>query len=323
MSKTAYLFGEIHGSEAVCLKEFEIWKDFYARGFRHFFLESPYFYAQFLNLWMNSEDDLILDELWADNKGSAGNSDFDREFFIKTKLFCPKTVFHGTDIGHTYDSTGKRYLESVSPDSEEYRLALENIEQGRKYYEAWEKYSGEDYIEGNREKEMAENFIREFNSVNGDIVGFYGEAHIFSECVGNFGISENMCSMIKNHFGSKIQVVPELIKNLIEPLSSTEIELCEKKYSADYFGKVYTPFDETCDYIEIFRLNNPGNDFGGFSKKDNFILEMLYPCGISDGEVFVIDSLKDEKSVLIQIFICDSFSDEYGKITTEIDMEKK
>ena len=68
MTKTAYLFGEVHGSEAVCLKEFEIWKDFYARGFRHLFLEIPYFYAQFLNLWMNSEDDLILDELWADNK---------------------------------------------------------------------------------------------------------------------------------------------------------------------------------------------------------------------------------------------------------------
>lgn len=237
MSKTAYLFGEIHGSEAVCLKEFEIWKDFYDGGLRHLFLEIPYFEAQFLNLWIKSEDDFVLDELWIDNEGTAGNSVFDREFFIKIKLSCPKTVFHGTDIGHAYNTTGKRYLESVSPDSEEYRLALENIEQGRKYYEAWEKYSGEDYIEGNREKEMAENFIREFNSVNGDIVGFYGEAHVFSECVGNFGISENMCSMIKNHFGSKIQVVPELIKNLIKPLSATEIELCEKKIFCRLFWK--------------------------------------------------------------------------------------
>lgn len=323
MTKTAYLFGEIHGSEAVCLKEFEIWKEFYDGGLRHLFLEIPYFEAQFLNLWIKSEDDSILDELWIDNEGTAGNSVFDREFFIKIKLSCPKTVFHGTDIGHAYNTTGKRYLESILPDSEEYRLALENIEQGRKYYEAWKKTADEDYIDGNREKEMAKNFIREFDSVNGDIVGFYGEAHVFSECVGNFGISENMCSMIKNHFGSKIQVVPKLIKNLIEPLSATEIELCGKKYSADYFGKVYTPFDETCDYIEIFRLNNTENDFCGFAKKDNFIPEMLYPCGISDGEVFVIDSLKDEKSVLVQIFICDRFSDEYGKITTEIDMEKK
>ena len=42
MSKTAYLFGEIHGSEAVCLKEFEIWKEFYDGGLRHLFLEIPY-----------------------------------------------------------------------------------------------------------------------------------------------------------------------------------------------------------------------------------------------------------------------------------------
>ena len=155
MSKTAYFFGEIHGSEAVCLKEFEIWNDFYNRGFRHLFLEIPYFYAQFLNLWINSEDDLILDELWADNEETAGNSDFDKEFFIKTKLFCPKTVFHGTDIGHSYDTTGKRYLETVSPDSEEYRLASENAEQGRKYYEKWQEKCGESYFEGSREKAMA------------------------------------------------------------------------------------------------------------------------------------------------------------------------
>ena len=323
MSKTAYLFGEIHGSEAVCLKEFEIWKDFYGRGFRHLFLEIPYFNAQFLNLWINSEDDLILDELWADNKGAAGNSDFDREFFIKIKLFCPKTVFHGTDIGHTYDSTGKRYLESVSQDSEEYRLAFENAEQGRKYYEKWNEKCGESYFEGSREKAMTENFIREFDKANCDIVGFYGEAHILSEYGANLGISENMCSMLKKHYGEGIKIVPKLLKNLINPLSRTEIEIKSKKYEADYFGKIYTPYDETCEYIEIFRLKNFGNDFERFSKKENFIPEMIYPCNINDNDVFVIDSLKNGKSVMIQIFICDSFSEDYGKITTEIVLEEK
>ena len=62
---------------------------------------------------------------------------FDREFFIKIKLSCPKTVFHGTDIGHAYNTTGKRFLKTVSSDSEEYHFAAENIEQGKNFYEIW------------------------------------------------------------------------------------------------------------------------------------------------------------------------------------------
>ncbi|MBQ6876832.1 MAG: hypothetical protein IJO22_00320 [Oscillospiraceae bacterium] len=323
MTKTAYLFGEVHGSEAVCLKEFEIWNDFYSRGFRHLFLEIPYFEAQFLNLWIKSEDDSILDELWRDNKGTAGNSIFDRDFFIIIKLLCHETVFHGTDIGHAYDTTGERFLKTVFPDSEKYRLAADNIEQGRNYYKAWQENIDESYIEANREKSMAENFIREFDKVGCDVVGFYGEAHVFSEYVGNFGISENMCSLLKKHYCEEIKIVPELLKNLITPLSLTEIELNGKKYKAEYFGKVYTPFDESCEYIEIFRLKDTENDFSAFPKKENYIPEMLYPCSININDVFVINSLNNEKSVMVQIFICDGFSEEYGNMTTEINMEAK
>ena len=132
MTKTAYLFGEIHGSEIVNMKEFEIWENFYNSGLRHLFLEIPYFEAQFLNIWMESKDDSILNELWRDNEGTAGNSPFDHDFFAKIKLLCPKTIFHGTDIGHAYGTTGKRFLKTVSSDSEEYHFAAENIEQGKK-----------------------------------------------------------------------------------------------------------------------------------------------------------------------------------------------
>ncbi len=321
MTKTAYLFGEIHGSEIVNIKELEIWKNFYNCGLRHLFLEIPYFEAQFLNLWIKSEDDSVLDKLWIDNKGTAGNSVFDREFFIKIKISCPKTVFHGTDIGHAYNTTGKRYLESVLPDSEEYRLALENIEQGRKYYEAWQKNSDENYIEAKREKEMEKNFIREFDSVNGDIVGFYGEAHVFSEETGTFGIEENMCSKIKNHYAEKALFISELIKNKINPLYKTKIFLNGKNYDVSCFGDVYTPFDKDCEYIRFFKIENPENDFSKFSEKENYIPEALYPVSINNGDVFVIDSLKNGEKFLRQIFVCNGFSKEYGKITTEIDLE--
>lgn len=321
MTKTAYLLGEIHGSEAVCLKEFEIWKDFYNRGLRHLFLEIPYFEAQFLNLWIKSKDDSVLDELWIDNKGTAGNSVFDREFFIKIKLSCPKTIFHGTDIGHAYNTTGKRYLESILPDSEEYRLALENIEQGRKYYEAWKKTADEDYIEGDREKDMVKNFIREFDSVEGDILGIYGEAHVFSEENGNFGINCNMCERIKKHYGDNIHIESNLLKNLINPISRSKILIGGKNYGLSGFGKIFTPFDESCDYIEIYRVDNSGKDFDEYDRLNNFIPEALYPCALNKNDVFLINSIKNGECVLRQLFVCDDFSEEYGLITTEINIE--
>lgn len=321
MTKTAYLFGEIHGAEAVCQKEFEIWQDFYKRGFRHLFMELPYFYAGFLNMWIKSASDDILSELFSEK--TSGNSEFDRKFFKDIKAFCPETIFHGTDIGHAFNTTGKRYLETVSPDSEEYRIAAENIEQGQKYYRTWQNSANGEYsdMEGIREKAISENFIREFDSVCCDIVGFYGDAHVFSEETGTFGIEENMCSIIKKHYGDSIAIAPEFIKNLINPLFCTEIFINGNNYIAENFGKVYTPFDKTCEYIEIFRIADPEHDFERYIKKDNFIPQALYPCIINSNDVFLINSLKDNKIVLKQIFICDGFSEEYGKITTEISLE--
>lgn len=319
MDKKIYLYGEIHGSEIVNIKEFEIWKDFYNRGFRHLFMELQYFYAGLLNRWMKSETNEIPDILFASK--TVGNSDFDRIFFVKIKEYCPETVFHGTDIGHQFETIGTSYLNSLSPDSEEYRLTLENIEQGRKYYEAWQKNIDEDYIEANREKAMTENFIREFDSVNSDIVGFYGESHIFSEGSGTFGMDENMHSMIKKHYSDNTVIIADYIKNSLEPIYNSVINLHGKIYDASCFGDIYTPFDEECEYIRIFRINEPGSEFKNYPKKENFIPEALYPIYINEGDVFIIDSINGGETFLRQIFICNDFSEEYGKITTEIDSE--
>lgn len=320
MTKKIYLYGEIHGSEIVNKKELEIWNNFYSRGFRHIFMEISYFYAGFLNLWMQSENNDILDELFDGN--CSGNSEFDRNFFENIKEFCPETVFHGTDIGHFYSTHGKKFLETVSADSEQYRIAEENIEQGKNFYDTWKNVS-EDKAVIIREEAMVKNFIREFDSIDCDIAGFYGEAHIFSEGTGTFGIEENMLSKIKKHYGKSAEFITEFIKNGLEPIYKTQFDINGKSYSASCFGKIYTPFDEECEYIRIFRIDNPENDFKCYSEKENYIPEALYPIPIEDGNVFVIDSLKDENLLLRQYFICNGFSEEYGRITTEINVEVK
>lgn len=72
-----YLYGELHSNEEIIKKEFELWKDYYHNGgLRHLFLESPYYTAEYLNLWMQAEDDEILDEIYDDWEGSAAHNPY-------------------------------------------------------------------------------------------------------------------------------------------------------------------------------------------------------------------------------------------------------
>ena len=71
-------------------------------------------------------------------------------------------MFHGTDVGHTWESTGPRYLAYLEAngqkDTEEYKRTQENMEQGKRYYEikATDEASSVRY----REDRMVENFRR-------------------------------------------------------------------------------------------------------------------------------------------------------------------
>lgn len=176
-----YLYGEQHSNERILKEELRLWDQYYHEdGMRHLFIEDPYYTAEFLNLWMKAEDDSILDELFQDVEGTAVDSPQVKAFYQQIKAACPETVFHGTDVGHQYFSTGQRYLEYLEAhgqkDSEKYALAQENIEQGKCFYEGYEVESTEfwDY----RENKMVENFLREYDTVNGaGVMGIYGGAH--------------------------------------------------------------------------------------------------------------------------------------------------
>lgn len=134
-----YLYGEAHGVENILDQEFELWNEYYQnQGMRHLFIEFPYYTAEFLNLWMQSDSNEILDEIFSDLKGTAANTTANKEFYEKIKSQCPETIFHGTDVGHQYDTTGRRFLKYMQSnklvDSEQYVLTQEAIDQGRYYY---------------------------------------------------------------------------------------------------------------------------------------------------------------------------------------------
>jgi len=174
-SKKIYLYGEKHGVKKIMDKEFELWHEYYNnKNMRHLFVELPYYTAEFLNIWMKSDSDEILDELYNDWIGTALYNPYTKEFYKKIKSNCPETIFHGTDVGHQYDTTGQRFLkyleENNLKDSEKYRLAHEAVKQGKYYYE-----NSDDVY---RENKMVENFIREYDALNGEcMMGIYGNAH--------------------------------------------------------------------------------------------------------------------------------------------------
>lgn len=230
-----YLYGEEHASEAILEEEFELWNTYYHdNGMRDLFVELPYYSAEFLNLWMKSDTDDILEQLYQDWEGTAIHSQVVLDFYKQIKSECPETVFHGTDVGHQYQSTGERYLAYLqetgqSSSSEQYQLAQEAIEQGQHYYQ----YSDDVY----RENTMTENFIREFDRLNGvDVMGIYGAAHIGIDALDyTTNTIPCMANQLHERYGDAVHA--EDLTLVRDAYTVDTVQIGEKEYSAFYFGK--------------------------------------------------------------------------------------
>jgi hypothetical protein len=173
-----HLYGERHGLEHMTNKHFESWYYYYTvHGFRHLILESSFFTAEFLNIWMQEDDDDILDAIFRDLRGTPGGTVYSREFFHRIKRELPETIFHGVDIGHQHNTTGQRFLRHLRDNglegSELYLLTAENIAQGLEFY-------GVQRVDHNwRTVVMANNFIRVFDSLDGEsVMGQFGGFHV-------------------------------------------------------------------------------------------------------------------------------------------------
>lgn len=164
-------------------------------------MELPYYTAEFLNVWMKSDSDDILDALYDDTEGTMGHTSAVKELYQSIKRECPETIFHGTDVGHQYDTTGKRFLEYLDSQGQEnsktYALTVEAIKQGEYYYK--------DYDEPYRENMMAQNFMREYDALGGEsVAGFFGAAHTKPEALDFYGNVPCMANQLKQQYGDVI-----------------------------------------------------------------------------------------------------------------------
>ncbi len=293
-----YLYGEQHGVEKLLDKELELWSEYYNNeNMRHLFVELPYYTAEFLNIWMQSDSDDILDEIYDDWIGTASHTPYIKEFYKKIKNKCPETIFHGTDVGHQYDTTGEGFLEYLEMNnmkgSEQYLLVQEAIEQGKYYY----RNSDDVY----RENKMVENFIREFNNLSGEsVMGIYGEAHTGLDAMDYMTRSVPcMANQLKEVYGNIIysEDLTWLAKD-IEPTRVDTIVVNEKKYEASYFGKQDLTGFKDIAYREFWRLENAYNDFKDKPKTGDVLPNNNYPMLIEIGQVFVIDYTKTDGSLV-------------------------
>lgn len=196
-----YLFGELHNIKKILDKENELWNYFYKKGMRHLFIEFPYYTAEYLNMWMKQDDDEILLEIYNALKGTPSYSSYTLDFYRKIKEECPDTVFHGTDVGHQFNSLGKKYLQYLEDQDvmnyEQIFIVKEVIAQGVEYYSS----NDNPY----REKMMVKNFLRELKSINNeDIMGIYGSYHTRLDNLLYTGTIPNMAKQLKTIYGEKV-----------------------------------------------------------------------------------------------------------------------
>ncbi len=297
---TAYLYGETHGVPAILEKEFELWNNYYQNNeMRHLFIEFPFYGAEYLNLWMQSEDNSILDEIFNDVKGTAADTPETKEFFIKIKENCPETIFHGIDVGHQYQTTGERYLNYLTQnnleDSKAFILTQEAISQGEEFY------SNDDYEY--RENMLVENFKREFDSLeNQDIMGIFGSAHTdLNTYISNDTL--NMTSQLIEYYGENIKAESLTYLTLVnEPMRIDTLTINNKDYQAEYYGKQdLSSLFPDFSHREYWKLVDAFNDFKDNDTTGNILPFDNYIMNLELDNIYIIDYTKQDGSVIREI----------------------
>ncbi len=308
-----FLYGEQHGAKQILDYEVKLWSDYYhQQRMRHLFIEYPNYVAQLLNRWMVSDDDEILDTLYEEWKGSPSYNPTVKDFFKSVKEMCPQTIFHGIDVGHFYWSTGERFLALLKEEgvekSELYQQTIGCIEQGKHYYEQKDSFY--------REQQMVNNFIEEFESLEGEsVMGIFGGAHVTYE-----NQNTNMASQLKKRYGGCVhsKTLHYLLEHLLEePLSVQSMEIGNKKYQASYFGRQFlAEIFPSFLYRDFWRVEDAYDDMKDKPKNSNVLPYTNYPMTIHTNEVFIVEYCLVDGTLERQYFRSDG-SVWKGRSTTE------
>lgn len=305
-----YLYGEQHYVPKILEKELELWGEYYEQGTRHLFLELPYYTAEFLNQYMQADNNDILDGIYdtmiADGVPYIPEN---KEFFVTIKEDYPDTIFHGTDVGLQYYNIGVEYVDYLQKNNltntDEYILTLENIVQGIKYYQTRDN--------NYREYILAQNFIREMETVGDEsVMGIYGSAHT------NLSASR-MAGKLYSKYGDRVVTtnLTYLAPKNIEIIRTDNVIINDKPYKAFYFGEQDLT-NLTADYIsrKFWRIENSFLDFADAPKNGQILPYSNYPMSIEKGQVFLVQYLLRDGTIQKMYFRSDEDIWDGEEVTT-------
>lgn len=287
-----YLYGEYHANEHLLQKELALWKDCYARGVRYLFVELPYYTAQYLNLWMQAEDDTILLEVYEDWNGSLSYNELVLDFYRSIKADCPETIFIGTDIGHQYETTGARYEAYLRAEgqltSEEYKRADACVIQGRSYYLESDPDKQDDSY---RENAMVQNFIAAVERLPAgtDIMGIYGAAHTDPTALSWDGTVDSMAKQLAAYYGDKLHCT-DLTQLPAPTITEEDFAIAGKHYTATWLGgEDASVWSQQYQSRTFWRLEGAYADFADAALTDDVLPYNNYPIEVEVGQVFAIE----------------------------------
>jgi hypothetical protein len=267
------------------------------------FIEFGYFSAEILNMWILSDNDDLLYVFLSYISDDAVSAMFG-EFYKTIKKEFPETIFHGIDVGHAYSSEGKFFLQYLKDndkqDSEQYLLTLKAIKQGEHYHKTDDLAF--------RVTKMTENFIREFDKLNNqNVMGIFGAAHTAYGFMEALGLSDvpTMAQRLKERYGDSLHTEDlSRFAWVIDPIRVDIITITGVDYESSYFGTDLTRFGNIISR-SFWRLENAYDDFSSKLTNEDWLPFNNYPMKIELNQVFFVDAVFTDSSVLRLFFRSD------------------
>ena len=282
----AHFYGEVHGDPQLIAFQLARWGYYYENhGMRHLLMEFPFFSAAFLNVWMQADDDSILDAFFADIRGTAVDVPYMRDFFVAIKANYPETIFHGTDVGHQ-QGQAVRFLAHLRSEglegTEIYEQTLLNMAQGR-------AHQAEQGTHSSRVVAKFDNIVEVLNSLPDENVmgAFFGMAHMLLgyypehlDPVGHLTVAQRLV----DQFGEQIQI-RDITPYRVRPATITVEGTI---FNAQYFG-TSGPHDFAIGrvYRSFFRFDDAYEHFSEHERSGDVLPHDNFLMPVGEDEVFL------------------------------------
>ena len=334
-----YMLGEEHFNKYHLELQLEFWDTFYnEHGMRYLFIEYEFSYAELLNMWMRGERDEILDVV--ENRVLAAFEEKNREYIVETlmefynriKNEFPETIFYGLEVEYTNSSALlilQHLRDTEQEESELFRAVIQRVRQhsdlvleGKRAGASQEYFS----FYNLRERDMTENFIKKFDSLQDEsVMAIFGAYHVIpAPDFRVYGVP-NVANRLIERYGEQVTTISLedfVTQQRLENPTKVEIEINGNVYEALLLHELIYSEEKFPWYggdRRIYFIEGAYEDFRNYPKSGvfNASVEFAYiayflSVHIEAGQVFIFEQQKSDGSIDRQ----------YGRVNDDLVMER-